>query len=55
MRLLVDRPPRTLEHATKITAEHSVFCDECAEQGLSTVPAIADALTDAPTWTFWWD
>jgi hypothetical protein len=25
LRLLVERPPRTLEHATKIAAEHSVF------------------------------
>lgn len=55
MRLLVDRPPRTLEHATRIAAEHSVFCDECAGQGLRTVPAIAGALTGAPIWTFWWD
>lgn len=55
LRLLVDRPPRTLEHATQIAAEHSAFCDECAGQGLRQVPAIAAALTSAPTWTFWWD
>ena len=55
LRLLVDRPPRTLEHATKIAAEHSVFCDECAGQGLRAVPDIAAALVGAPMWTFWWD
>ena len=53
--LLVDRPPRTLEHATKIAAEHSVFCNECAGQGLREIPAIAAALVGAPIWTFWWD
>jgi hypothetical protein len=55
MRLLVERPPRTLEHATKIAAEHSVFCDECAGQGLRRVPDIAAALVGAPIWAFWWD
>jgi hypothetical protein len=53
--LLVGRPPRTLEHATQIAAEHSVFCDECAGQGLRYVPEIARALVGAPIWTFWWD
>jgi Domain of unknown function (DUF4253) len=55
IRLLVQRPPRTLELADKIAAEHSAFCDECAGQGLSTVREIAPALVDAPIWTFWWD
>jgi uncharacterized protein DUF4253 len=55
LRLLVERPPRTLEHATKIAAEHSVFCNECAGQGLRTVPDTAAALVGAPVWTFWWD
>lgn len=55
LRLLVDRPPRTLEHATQIAVEHSVFCNECAGQGLREIPAIAAALVSAPIWTFWWD
>jgi Domain of unknown function (DUF4253) len=55
LRLLVDQPPRTLEHATQIAAEHSVFCDECAGQGLREIPEIAVALVAAPIWTFWWD
>jgi hypothetical protein len=53
--LLVHRPPRTLEHASRIAAEHSVFCDECAGQGLREALAIAAALIGAPIWTFWWD
>jgi hypothetical protein len=55
IRLLVQRPPRNLEVAEKIAAEHSAFCNECAGQGLSTVREIAPVLVDAPIWTFWWD
>jgi len=55
LRLLVERPPRTLEHAARLAAEHSVFCDECAGQGLREVADIAAALVGAPIWTFWWD
>ena len=55
IRLLVQRPPRTIEAAEKIAAEHSAFCDECAGQGLRSVREIAPVLVDAPIWTFWWD
>jgi Domain of unknown function (DUF4253) len=55
IRLLVERPPRTRGTAEKIAAEHSVFCDECAGQGLRDIPQIADALVGASLWTFWWD
>jgi hypothetical protein len=55
VRLLVSRPPQTLDAAEKIAAEHSAFCDECAGQGLRTVREIAPVLVDAPIWTFWWD
>jgi hypothetical protein len=55
VRLLVQRPPRTLEAAEKIAVEHSAFCSECADRGLTTVREIAPVLVDAPIWTFWWD
>ena len=55
IQLLVSRPPRTLEAAEKIAAEHSAFCDECAGTGQRTVREIAPVLVDAPIWTFWWD
>ena len=55
IRLLVHRPPRTIEAAEQIAAEHAAFCTECAGQGLRTVREIAPALLDAPVWTFWWD
>ena len=55
IRLLVERPPRTLGAAQQIAAEHSAFCTECGGRGLRTVREIAPALVDAPIWTFWWD
>jgi hypothetical protein len=53
--LLVDRPPRTAEHAQRIAAEHFAFCDECAGKGLRHISRIADSLMETPIWTFWWD
>ncbi len=55
IRLLVERPPRTLEAAQAIAAEHYAFCTECAGQGLREIPEIAAALVDSPIWAFWWD
>ncbi len=55
IQLLVERPPRTIEAAQAIAAEHLAFCDECAGQGLRDIPGITASLVNAPTWTFWWD
>lgn len=55
IRLLVERPPRTLEAATRIAAEHYVLCDECAGEGLRDISRIAASLVNAPIWAFWWD
>jgi hypothetical protein len=54
LRLLVERPPRTLEAAQRIAAEHVVLADECI-QGFRDVPNVAAHLVNAPIWTFWWD
>lgn len=55
VRLLVERPPRTLTDAQRIAAEHYVFCNECSGQGLHDIPSIAASLVLAPLWAFWWD
>jgi Domain of unknown function (DUF4253) len=55
VRLLVERPPRTLAAAERIAAEHYVFCDECSGEGLKDIPSIAASLVLAPVWAFWWD
>lgn len=54
-RLLVDRPPRSVEHAQRIAAEHFAFCDEFAGRGLHDIPSITASLMGTPIWTFWWD
>lgn len=58
IRLLIDRPPRTLAHAQQLAAEHYVFADECAShtgRALSRVADLAPVLLDGPLWSFWWD
>jgi hypothetical protein len=54
LRLLVERPPRTLDAAQYIAAEHVVLADECIE-AFRDIPNIAARLVNAPIWTFWWD
>ena len=55
LQVLVERPPRSLDAAQQIAAEHWAFADECAGLGLRDVPSIAEHLVNAPVWTFWWD
>lgn len=55
IRLLVSRPPQSLEAAQPIAAEHFAFCDEAARMGLCGVSEIAPALVNNPFWDFWWD
>jgi len=54
VRLFVSRPPRTLEAALPIAAEHIAFSEE-AHAALSDVGGIARAIVDNPFWDFWWD
>lgn len=54
IRLLVGRPPRNLQAAERIAAEHFALADECTD-GSREIPSIATSLVKAPIWTFWWD
>ena len=55
IRLLVSRPPCTLEAALPIAAEHVAFSEE-AHGGLPpAVGEIARAIVANPFWDFWWD
>jgi hypothetical protein len=54
-RVLVERPPRTLELAEQIAAEHVAFADELDGSAAYTVRSHAARLIGAPIWTFWWD
>jgi len=54
VRLFVSRPPRTLEAALPIAAEHMAFSEE-AHYALRHVDGIARAIVNNPFWDFWWD
>jgi hypothetical protein len=54
LRLLVERPPRTLEAAQRLAAEQVVLADDCID-GARDIPDIAARLLNGPVWTFWWD
>jgi hypothetical protein len=55
IQLLVERPPRTLEAARKLAAEHKAFSDEFADLGSGPIAERAAAIVNAPVWSFWWD
>jgi hypothetical protein len=54
IRLLVERPPRTLATAQRIAAEHVILAGDCID-GFREIPNVAARLVNAPIWTFWWD
>jgi hypothetical protein len=54
IRVLVERPPRSLNAANRVAAEHYVLADESGE-GLRSISTIAASLVDAPIWALWWD
>ncbi|MEU6350256.1 DUF4253 domain-containing protein [Streptomyces sp. NPDC047072] len=53
--LSVAAPPTTEPEAEAVAAEHFAFCPDNITQGPATLTAYAKDLTDAHTWTFWWD
>jgi hypothetical protein len=55
LRVLVERPPRTIADAQALAVEHLAFGDECGEMNWGTVGKLAEHLVNAPLWRFWWD
>jgi hypothetical protein len=53
--LAVGRPPRDLDAALAIAAEHYAFCSDNIDQGAESIAEYAPTLVDAPRWDFWWD
>ncbi|RZU36627.1 uncharacterized protein DUF4253 [Streptomyces sp. BK022] len=54
--LSVAAPPRTLEEALAVAAEHFAFCPDNIWQGYESIREYAeDALVGKAHWTFWWD
>jgi Domain of unknown function (DUF4253) len=54
LRLLIERPPRSIEAVSQVAAEHYAFCDQRAE-GASDIADISAGLVGAPIWTCGWD
>ncbi|AGZ45208.1 hypothetical protein AFR_34760 [Actinoplanes friuliensis DSM 7358] len=55
LHLSVAAPPRTIEHARQVAAEHYSFCPDQIDQGTGTLEIYARQLTGAAAWSFWWD
>jgi Domain of unknown function (DUF4253) len=61
IRLMVQRPPRTMSHALAVAAEHWAFCDTWIDEergertDLTNIRDIAGCVLEAPVWGFWWD
>jgi hypothetical protein len=63
LRVLIERPPATLEAATAVAAEHFAFAAECrvtggwypGDHGARSVGELAECLAGSPLWRFWWD
>ncbi|WP_418955233.1 DUF4253 domain-containing protein [Streptomyces tritici] len=54
--LSVAAPPRTVEEALAVAAEHFAFCPDNVWQGYETLLTYAEeALVGNHHWTFWWD
>jgi hypothetical protein len=53
--LAVGRPPRDLDAASRIAAEHLAFCPDNIFQGVGSIGEYAPMLVNAPRWDFWWD
>jgi hypothetical protein len=55
LRVLVERPPATVEAAIPIAAEHMTFADEYGSHSGISVRQLAAELVGRPIWHFWWD
>ncbi|WP_436527961.1 DUF4253 domain-containing protein [Actinoplanes sp. HUAS TT8] len=55
MVLGVAAPPRDLDHARRVAAEHLGFCPDNITQGSGSLEEYAAELVGADRWEFWWD
>ncbi len=51
----VAAPPRDLEHAVHVAAEHWAFCPDNIWQGPGDLTGYAEQIIGRMTWSFWWD
>jgi len=55
LHLSVAAPPRDLDQALHIAAEHFAFCPDNVWQGPEYLRTYAAGLVDLNAWNFWWD
>lgn len=48
-------PIEDLETCKKLALEQYLFCTDLVDQGVGTVGALADCLSQSTIWYFWWD
>ncbi|SNT49670.1 protein of unknown function [Asanoa hainanensis] len=53
--LSIAAPPRTIEEALVISAEHLAFCPDNIYQGPGAIGPYAKQVLEARVWNFWWD
>ena len=55
LELQIARPPASDEAAAAIANEQYAYCGDIVEQGVGTVPALAQSIKACGIWYFWWD
>ena len=55
LRVLVERPPATVNAVTQVAAEHVAFADEYGRYSGQPLHELAAELVRKPIWHFWWD
>ena len=53
--VIVQRPPKTMDAARSVAAEHFAACSDNVHQGAGSIEAYAEQLVGEPLWSFWWD
>ena len=53
--LSVPRPISTRQEALAVAEQQFLYCSDIVHQGTETIDCLADEITGAPFWYFWWD
>lgn len=51
----VERPPASPEECAELAQQQYIYCDDIVDQGVGSVPTLAQALRRSTIWFFWWD
>lgn len=51
----VERLPDSPEDCARLAREQYIYCADIVDQGVGSVPTLAQALRGSSRWDFWWD